>query len=56
MTKSKEWKVEDLLSFVEYDFKALKKRLKDIAEEAIRASFITLKERKTILAGINEGL
>ncbi|MBN2809345.1 MAG: biosynthetic arginine decarboxylase [Deltaproteobacteria bacterium] len=48
--------VEDVLSYVEYDIKALKKRLKDFAEDAIAKGFITTKERKTILAGFNEGL
>jgi len=48
--------VEDVLSYVEYDIKSLKKRLKDFAEEAIAQGFITINERKTILRGFNEGL
>ncbi|MBN2706086.1 MAG: biosynthetic arginine decarboxylase [Deltaproteobacteria bacterium] len=48
--------VEDVLSYVEYDIKDLKKRLKDLAEDAIHQGFITIKERRSILAGFAEGL
>ncbi|MBN2706090.1 MAG: biosynthetic arginine decarboxylase, partial [Deltaproteobacteria bacterium] len=48
--------VEDVLGYVEYDIKALKKRLKDFAEDAIRNGYINLKERRAILAGFDEGL
>jgi len=48
--------VEDVLSYVEYDVKAIKKRMKDFAENSIRQGFISVKERKTILNTFNEGL
>nr|MBF0221116.1 biosynthetic arginine decarboxylase [Desulfobulbaceae bacterium] len=48
--------VEDVLSYVEYDVKAIKKRMKDFAEDSIRQNFITTKDRKTILSCFNEGL
>lgn len=48
--------VEDVLSYVEYDIKAIKKRMKDFAEDSIRKGFLTVKERKTILSCFNEGL
>ncbi len=48
--------VADVLSYVEYDVKAIKKRMKDFAEDSIRQGFITVKERKAILKTFNEGL
>lgn len=48
--------VKDVLSYVEYDVKAIKKRMKDFAEDSIRQGFISVKERKTILSCFNEGL
>ena len=48
--------VADVLSYVEYDVKSLKKRLKHIAEDSIHKGFITAKERKSILAEFDEGL
>ena len=48
--------VKDVLSYVEYDLKHLKKRMKDFAEDSIRQGFITVKDRKTILGCFNEGL
>lgn len=48
--------VEDVLSYVEYDVKAIKRRMKDFAEDSIRQGYITVKERKTILRTFNEGL
>jgi arginine decarboxylase len=48
--------VADVLSYVEYDVKSLKKRLKHIAEDAIHKGHITAKERKSILNEFDEGL
>lgn len=48
--------VADVLSYVEYDVKAMKNRLKALAEDSIKKEFITAKERKTILNGFEEGL
>lgn len=48
--------VADVLSYVEYDVNAIKKRMKDFAEASIRDGFITVKERKKILKCFNEGL
>ncbi|MCB2181960.1 MAG: biosynthetic arginine decarboxylase [Desulfobulbaceae bacterium] len=48
--------VADVLTYVEYDIKGIKKRMKDFAEDSIRKGFITVKERKTILSSFNEGL
>jgi len=48
--------VEDVLSYVEYDVRSMKRRLKKIAEESIRKGFITAKERKKILESFDEGL
>jgi arginine decarboxylase len=48
--------VADVLSYVEYDVKAMKNRLKQTAEDSIKKGFITAKERKKILEGFDEGL
>ncbi len=48
--------VEDILSYVEYDLRAFKGRLKAIAEESIEKGLIKTKERKTILKKFEEGL
>jgi arginine decarboxylase len=48
--------VADVLSYVEYDVKSIKKRMKDFAEDSIRQGFITVKERKVILSSFDEGL
>lgn len=48
--------VADVLSYVEYDIKALKKNLKHRAEDSIDKGFITPKERKQILESFDEGL
>ncbi len=48
--------VGDVLSYVEYDISDMKKRLKKIAEDAIKNEFITPKERKKILNTFNDGL
>ncbi len=48
--------VADVLSYVEYDLRAMKNRLKDLAEDAIQNGFITARERKSILASFEEGL
>lgn len=48
--------VADVLSYVEYDIKDMKKRLKNIAEESIKNGYITPRERKKILHTFNEGL
>lgn len=48
--------VADVLSYVEYDVNAIKKRMKDFAEASISDGFITVKERKKIIKHFNEGL
>ena len=48
--------VADVLSYVEYDIRAIRTRLKLLAEDAIQNGFITAKERKTILDNFEEGL
>ncbi len=48
--------VEDILSYVEYDLRAFKGRLKAIAEESIEKGLIKTKERKIILKKFEEGL
>jgi arginine decarboxylase len=48
--------VGDVLSYVEYDLRAMKKRFKEMAEEAIDNGFITPRERQKILAFLEEGL
>ncbi|MBU1137587.1 MAG: biosynthetic arginine decarboxylase, partial [Proteobacteria bacterium] len=48
--------VADVLDYVEYDIKAIKKRMKDFAEDSIRKGFITVQERRQILRHFNEGL
>jgi len=48
--------VEDVLSYVEYDVRSMKTRLKKIAEDSIRRGLITAKERKAILERFDEGL
>lgn len=48
--------VEDVLSYVEYDIKAMTNRLKNLAEDSIRRGYITARERKKILGTFKEGL
>ena len=48
--------VEDVLSIVEYDLRAIKTRLKNITEDSISKGFITARERKTIFKTFEEGL
>ncbi len=48
--------VADVLSYVEYDLRAMRNRLKDLAEDAIQNGFITARDRKSILASFEEGL
>ncbi len=48
--------VADVLSYVEYDVNAIKKRITNLAEDSIRRGFISLKDRKTITRTFDEGL
>jgi arginine decarboxylase len=48
--------VEDVLSIVEYDLRAIKTRLKNITEDSISKGFITAKERRVIFKTFEEGL
>ncbi|MCG6929648.1 MAG: biosynthetic arginine decarboxylase [Desulfofustis sp.] len=48
--------VADVLSYVEYDIRATRTRLKRVAEEAIRRGHITPRERRTILDSFEDGL
>ena len=48
--------VADVLSYVEYDLRSIRNRLKHIAEDSIHRGYITARERKSILANFEEGL
>ena len=48
--------VSDVLSYVEYDIKGIRERLKQMAEDAIKTGIITPLDRKTILDRFSEGL
>ena len=48
--------VADVLSYVEYDIRAIRTRLKHLAEDAIQNGYITPTERKAILDNFEEGL
>lgn len=48
--------VSDVLTYVEYDIKAMKNRLKNLAEDSIQNGFINIKDRKKILESFDEGL
>lgn len=48
--------VADVLSYVEYDIRTMKNRLKQSAEDAIRSGFINSRDRKAILEAFDEGL
>lgn len=48
--------VADILSYVEYDVKAIKQRIKRLAEDSIHKGFIKVKDRKVILRMFDEGL
>ena len=48
--------VSDVLSYVEYDVREMKHRLKQMAEEAIEAGIMSPADRKMILDGFAEGL
>jgi len=48
--------VSDVLEYVEYDVKAMKNRLKQIAEDSIREGYIKTCDRKDILSAFDEGL
>lgn len=48
--------VADILSYVEYDVKAIQQRIKKFAEDSIHQGFIKVKDRKVILRMFDEGL
>ena len=48
--------VSDVLSYVEYDVKSMKNRLKSLADSSLKMDFISAKERKKILEAFDEGL
>ena len=48
--------VEDVLSYVEYDSKEIRKKLRETAENAVREGLIKPKERKYILNTFECGL
>lgn len=48
--------VSDVLSYVEYDINAIKKRITKLAEDSIRKGLIKLKDRKIITQAFAEGL
>ena len=48
--------VSDVLQYVQYDMRGIKNRLKRLTDEAIHQGYITVRERKKILASFEEGL
>jgi len=48
--------VADVLSYMEYDVRSLRNRVKNIAENSIDKGYITARQRKAILADFEEGL
>jgi arginine decarboxylase len=48
--------VADVLSYVEYDIKAMKLRLRESAESAVRNGMITVNDRAQILKAFEDGL
>ena len=48
--------VSDVLTYVEYDIKAMKTRLRESAEDAVRKKRISVKERAEILKAFEDGL
>lgn len=48
--------VEDVLSYVEYDIKAMISNFREMAESAIKKGLITAKERQNILKSFRSGL
>jgi arginine decarboxylase len=48
--------VSDVLSYVEYDLKDIKERLKQMADDAVSAGIMPMADRKMILDGFSEGL
>jgi arginine decarboxylase len=48
--------VADILSYVEYDVRAIKQRIKNFAEDSIHKGFIKVRDRKVILRMFDEGL
>jgi len=48
--------VADILSYVEYDMRAIKQRIKNFAEDSIHKGFIKVRDRKVILRMFDEGL
>jgi len=48
--------VSDVLSYVEYDLKGIRERLKNMAEDAIGSGFLKNGERKAMMDAFAEGL
>ena len=48
--------VADVLSYVEYDIKAMKLRLRETAENAVRSGKISVNDRAQILKSFDDGL
>ncbi len=48
--------VEDVLSYMEYDLRAIRARLKNLAEDSIVRGYIRAEQRKIILGRFEEGL
>ncbi len=48
--------VEDVLSYMEYDLRAIRARLKALAEDSIGRGYIRAEQRKIILGRFEEGL
>ncbi len=48
--------VEDVLSYVEYDTKQMRKNFKKTADEAVENGYITVRERREILNSLENGL
>jgi arginine decarboxylase len=48
--------VEDVLSYVEYDLRAMRNEFRQTAEEAVRSGLISPRERREVLSSIEDGL
>ena len=48
--------VEDVLSYVEYDARAMKTAFRETAEEAVRTGLLTPRERREVVTSLEDGL
>ncbi len=48
--------VADVLSYVEYDIKAMEARVRDLAEQAVRKNLISAQERRSLMEAYHAGI